>query len=569
MNAFFQKGLLPVLAALTLGACAAADRPGADATNDARFDWFVYEGRDAVYEQTPPGPGTYANPILAGFYPDPSITRAGDDYYLVTSSFSYFPGVPIFRSRDLVNWTQIGHVLDRPSQLSIDSLGISRGVFAPTIRHHEGTFYMITTLVDAGGNFLVTATDPAGPWSDPVWLPFDGIDPDVFFDDDGKVYISNNGPPEGEPRYDGHRALWLQEYDPAAQQLIGPRRLIVDGGVDISKQPIWIEAPHLFKIDDTYYLIAAEGGTGDQHSQVVFRSDSVWGPYVPYEGNPILTQRHLDPARPSPVTSAGHADFVQLPGGEWWAVFLATRPYEGDFYNTGRETFLLPVRWVDGWPVVLAGEETVPYVHPRPDLPAQPAPPVPTSGNFTHREDFDGAELAPYWTFIRTPRERWYDLTTEPGWLTIAARPVALDAFAQPSFVGRRQQHARFTASTAMRFDPSQPGDRAGLAAFQNDRYHYFLGVALEDGAPVVRVEQQAGEGPATVLASAPIELAAEAPVYLKIEADGDAYDFYYGLAPDAWTLLVDDADGKILSTRVAGGFVGAMIGMYAYGERP
>ena len=268
--------------------------------------------------------------MLAGFYPDPSIVRVEDDYYLVTSSFAYFPGVPIFHSRDLVHWTQIGHVLDRPSQLNLDSAGVSRGIFAPTIEYHNGTFYLLTTLVDRGGNFLVTATDPRGPWSDPVWLPeVDGIDPSIFFENDSVAWVLNNGPPIGEPLYQGHRAIWIQQFDVRNKRLTGPRSVIVNGGVDLAAKPIWIEGPHLFRKDGWYYLLCAEGGTAEQHSEVVFRAKSPRGPFVPFRGNPILTQRHLPADRPNPVTSTGHADLVETPDG-WWAVFLGVRPYEGD-----------------------------------------------------------------------------------------------------------------------------------------------------------------------------------------------------------------------------------------------
>lgn len=559
----------PWAAALVpLVACSLVTRPGGAPANP-RFDWFAYEGDDSVYRTIAATPSQYLNPILAGFYPDPSITRVGDDYYLVNSSFAFYPGIPIWHSRDLVHWTQIGHVLDRPSQLALDSLDISQGVFAPTIRYHAGTYYVVNTLVGRGGNFLVTATDPAGPWSDPVWLrEVDGIDPSIFFDDDGRAYVVNNGPPIGTPLYDGHRAIWIQEYDAAARKMVGPRTLIVNGGVDIATKPIWIEGPHLFKVDGKYILICAEGGTGDQHSEVVFRSDSVRGPYVPYEHNPILTQRQLDPARPFPITSTGHADMVQLPGGEWWAVFLGTRPYSDDSYNTGRETFLMPVRWVDGWPVITAGNEVVPYVHERPSLPPQPASAVPTSGDFAERDDFDSTALAARWNTIRTPRERWYDLATSPGFLTLQARPAALDGRAQPSFLGRRQQHAWATASTAMLYAPTKVGDEAGLAAFQNDEYYLALTVALdEEGEPVVQVEEHAGDRTdgGEVLASAPVRVSTEEPLYLRIRARGASYDFFYAYRPDDWVLLKGDVDGRMLSTKVAGGFVGTYFGMYAH----
>jgi len=550
---------------LALGVAA---RHWAPAGSDARFDWFVYDGSDSVYKTLKTDASHYTNPILSGFYPDPSIERVGDDYYLVTSSFSYFPGLPIFRSKDLVNWTQIGHVLDRPSQLSLDTAGISRGLFAPAIRYHNGLYYVVCTLVDAGGNFVVTATNPSGPWSEPTWLNFDGIDPSLFFDDTGRAYMINNGPPVGTPLYNGHRAIWIQEFDIPGKKLVGARAMIVNGGVDLSKKPIWIEAPHIFKVRGAYYLIAAEGGTAMNHSEVVFRSDSVRGPYVPFAGNPILTQRHLDASRPFPVTTTGHADFVQTPRGDWWAVFLGTRPYGDDLYNTGRETFLMPVHWVNGWPVILTGSATVPYVADRPLLPKQPAAPIPTSGNFTYRDDFNGTELAKNWMFIRTPRERWWDLASNPGWLTIRGRPADIGRRTQPSFVGRRQQHLQASASTAMRFVPRSSGDKAGLVAFQNDDYYYFLGVARRGEETVVEVEMHAGasgNAQGTVIASAPLPVSLGATVYLKIQARGDRYDFYYGTSPDKWIGLAHDADGTILSTKRSGGFVGTTLGMYAY----
>jgi alpha-N-arabinofuranosidase len=548
--------------------CHPAPTPAPIATGDARFDWFEYTGDDSVYRVNRAGPDDYYNPIIAGFYPDPTIVRAGNDFYAAMSSFAYFPGVPIFHSTDLVNWTQVGSILDRPSQLNVDSAGVSRGIFAPALSYHDGTFYMITTLVDRGGNFYVTAKNPAGPWSDPVWLSeIDGIDPSFFFDDDGKTYILNNGPPAEPPRYNGHRAIWMQQYDLGAKKLVGPRTVIVNGGVDLTKNPIWIEAPHIFKRNGTYYLICAEGGTADQHSEVVFRSQSVTGPYVPYSGNPILTQRHLDPSRPFPIETTGHADFVETPNGEWWAVFLGTRNYGRDLWNTGRETFLLPVTWTDGWPTILAGRATVPYVHARPNLPRQAKPTVPHSGNFAFRDEFDAPTLAPYWELLRTPRERWYDLTSPPGSLTIRARAEELSGRGQPSFIARRQQHGTATASTAMRYVPAKAGDRAGLVAFHNESHYYFLGVVHDGTRPVIQLRRRAAREAVadSVMASVPITLSPAAPVYLRIRARDGRYDFLYAREPNAWKTLVADADGTVLSTKVAGGFVGTMLGMYAY----
>jgi len=559
-----------LVSAGTVTSCQMRSAPTSVTTGTARFDWFDYRANDSVYRAMRAGPNEYLNPVIAGFYPDPTMIRAGNDYYAAMSSFAYFPGVPIFHSTDLVNWTQIGHILDRPSQLNVDSAGVSRGIFAPALSYHDGTFYMITTLVDRGGNFFVTATNPAGPWSDPVWLSeIDGIDPSFFFDDDGKVYIVNNGPPQEKPLYDGHRAIWMQQYDMTAKRLVGPRSVIVNGGVDLAKKPIWIEAPHIFKRDGTYYLICAEGGTADQHSEVVFRSAAVGGPYVAYEGNPILTQRHLEPGRPFPIETTGHADFVATPNGEWWAVFLGTRNYARDLYNTGRETFLLPVKWVDGWPVILTGRETVPYVHERPNLPLARKPAIPHNGNIAIRDDFNATTLAPYWTMLRTPREHWYDLTSTPGSLTLRARSETLAGRGQPSLMARRQQNGSASASTAMTYLPAKAGDRAGLVAFHNEDHYYFLGVVHDGGRPVIQVRRRSGRGAPgdSVLASAPVELTTTTPVYLEIRTRDARIDFRYGMKPNAWTMLLADADGTVLSTRKAGGFVGTMLGMYAYSE--
>lgn len=548
-----------------------------DGTTDLRkdssnptFHWFDYEGNDPVYQQINKGDNEYLNPVLPGFYPDPSIVRTGDDYYLVNSSFAYFPGIPIFHSKDLVNWTQIGNVMNRPSQMDLDSLGISRGIFAPTINYHDGTYYVICTLVDAGGNFLVTAEDPAGPWSDPIWLPkVGGIDPSMFFDDDGKVYILNNDAPKGEPKYQGHRAIWIQEYDPERQEIVGDKKMIVDGGVDISKEPIWIEAPHLMKIDGEYMLICAEGGTGPQHSEVVFKSDSPWGPYEPYKDNPILTQRHLDPDRPNPVEYAGHADLVKTQNDEWWAVFLAVRPYEDQFFNIGRETFLLPVEWKDGWPIILERDKTVPFVRKKPDLPEQAEPTVPHNGNFSYRDEFKSNELLPQWLFIRTVRDTWYQLNADDGGsLTIEARQDKLSGLGQPSYIGWRQQHAHAEVTTSMTYNPGSPEEAAGLVAFQNRDYHYFFGATKNaDGQTVVQLSKRAGdqtEHQTVTIASEPIKLKTDEPLLLQIKAKGDTYDFLYGYSADDLDVLKSNADGTILSTQVAGGFVGTTIGMYA-----
>jgi alpha-N-arabinofuranosidase len=288
---------------------------------------------------------------------------------------------------------------------------------------------------------------------------------------------------------------------------------------------------------------------------------------VPYAGNPILTQRHLDRGRPFPITTAGHADFVETPSGEWWAVFLAVRPYDGDRYNTGRETYLMPVRWVDGWPVIVAGAERVPYVHRRPSLALAPSASAPLSGNFSWRDEFNGPALGAEWQLLRTPRDRWYDFNAAPGSLTLRARPAGF-VNAQPSFIGRRQQHLNASASTSMTYVPARDGDKAGIVAFQNENHYYFFGIARVGGEPRLVLERHAGPDTSAaggVIASRPIGAPTTAPVYLRIDARGGRYDFWYGTRENEWTPLITNADGTVLSTQVAGGFVGTMLGLYAY----
>ncbi|WP_235209546.1 glycoside hydrolase family 43 protein [Sphingobium sp. Ant17] len=541
--------LLP-FAALALSSTAAQAEP-------ARFERFTYDGQSI--EQVKAGPGEYINPILSGYYPDPTITRVGDDYYLVNSSFAHFPGLPIFKSKDLVNWVQIGNAIVRPSQLDFTGRRTSEAVFAPDISWHDGVFYIVNTCVACRNNFVITATDPAGPWSDPIWLPFEGIDPSIYWEGD-KAYIVNNRAPDEPPRYDGHRAIWIQEYDWRAGKMVGPSTQLVNGGVDISKKPVWIEGPHIFRKDGYYYLTAAEGGTSVNHSQVVLRSKKLRGPYLPYADNPILTQRDMDPNRPNPIGSAGHAKLIQTQKGDWWATFLAVRPYEGDFYNIGRETFLLPVTWKNGWPIILPRGEKIPHVGKVPDLPAQPRPALPMSGNFTYTDDFDGDRLAMQWIGIRTPHQPFYRVTN--GALELESSTPLGDLNGVPAFVGRRQQHAIATMSTTLRFTPEKDGDTAGLAAIQSDRSHIVFGITQVGGKKMIALTSRDNADTDMLVASAP--LTAPGPITLTIRADGGKMAFDYEVDGKRATLK-SDLDATLLSTRKAGGFVGTVVGPYRY----
>lgn len=541
-----------------------SDKPE-DKTLQAAFLWFEYQGYDEVFSN-PIAEDEYRNPVIAGFYPDPSITRAGNDFYLINSSFSYFPGIPLFHSTDLVNWRPLGHVLTRPEQLQLDGLGMSRGIYAPTIRYHDGTFYVISTAVESGGNFLVTASDPEGPWSDPIWLPeIEGIDPDIFFDDDGRVYIAHNGAPEGEPLYDGHRAIWLWEYDPENQAVVKDSgRVVVDGGTDITKQPIWIEGPHIFRRDGWYYLSCAEGGTGYEHSQVIFRTKSLSEPFVPYENNPILTQRDLERSRDNPVIAAGHADMVQTPNGDWWAVFLASRAYDETFVNTGRETFLLPVNWENGWPHILPAKTAIPYVAKAPKGLPKTTTSEPVTGNFTWRDDFDGNDLSPLWSLLRTGNRDWSSLDEKPGALVLTPSATTLADLQQPSFLARRQQHLSFTAETALEL-PLTGGLSAGLVAFQNSTHHFYLG-AMYNGASYTLFLESAQGGTPAVIESTALPGNIE-QLKLGIEGRIGTISFYYVADDKERKYLASELDAKILSTQVAGGFVGAHVGVHTRRE--
>lgn len=552
-----------IFLAFALAACKQAQ---VQTSPEVSFDWFQYEGRDAIFDKALKE-NHYRNPVIAGFHPDPSIVRVEDDYYLVNSSFAYFPGLPIFHSKDLVSWKQIGHALTRRSQLTFENgQGISRGIFAPTIRFHDGLFYIITTDVDGIGNFYITAENPAGSWSDPVLLPeIHGIDPDLFFDDDGRVYITHNGEPDGPILYTGHRAIWLKEVDLASGKVInGFDKVIVNGGVDLEKQPIWVEGPHIYKRNGWYYLLCAEGGTEDQHSQVIFRSRNLNEPFVPYQLNPILTQRDLDPGRQNPITSTGHADLVQTAEGDWWSVFLGVRAYDRDFHNTGRETFMLPVRWEDEWPVILSPQTTVPWQVRRPLIEPDDSNAPPQTGNFTWRDDFNESQLKLDWVRVRTSASNWSELDQGAGTLQLLALPTRLQEKTQPAYLARVQQHLEFEATTRLQL-PVNEGVSAGLVIFQSSDFNYFLGVRKTGQTYTVFLEE-VREGIPDTIASTDITTSGK-HIVLGLSQQDAKLKFYYKLAGSGPTELISGLDAKLLSTQVAGGFVGATIGLHARSE--
>ncbi|MDT0643573.1 glycoside hydrolase family 43 protein [Zunongwangia sp. F363] len=503
----------------------------------------------------------FQNPILAGWYPDPAITDDGNgNYYMVHSTFAFFPGIPVFHSTDLVNWEPIGNVISRPEQLDLEGFGVSRAIFAPDISYDNGTFYVTCTVVDGKGNFVVTAKDPAGPWSDPVYLPeVKGIDPGLFFDENQTYLVYNSDAPNNEPQYSGHRTIRMVEFDKEKLQVTSGNRILVNGGVDISKKPVWAEGPRIYKENGYYYLMTAEGGTAVNHSEMIYRTKDIDSDLIPYKENPILTQRHLDPNREKPITSAGHADLVQTQNGDWYGVFLAVRPYEDDYYNTGRETFMAPVKWVNEWPVFDLGGENIKYQYPLPEGTHLNKNNFPLNGNFSFRKEFDKDSLGLSWLFLRTPKNRWYSFNN--GALKLKTRPETIEGTSNPTFIGHRQQHLTGEASISLDFKPVSKNESAGIVAFQNESHYYYLNKSMENGKSVVELLQGTEDGN-KVLAKTEIANTVS-PLLLKIEFNKDKYNFYYASAPDEWKILKKDIDAKYLSTKTAGGFVGVTLAMY------
>lgn len=507
---------------------------------------------------------TLVNPILTGFYPDPSIVKVGTDYYLVNSTFSYFPGIPVMHSKDLKNWKQIGNVIDRPSQMDFMGERLTRGLFAPAISYYKGVYYVTCTDIDHDGNFVATATNPAGPWSNPVRVPeARGIDPSLYFDEgtDKAYIIYNSDAPDNKPLYSGHRTIRMYELDYKTLKVVGEEKQLVNGGVDLSKKPVWIEAPHIMKRGDWHYLYAAEGGTSVNHSEVILRSKDVWGPYVPYEGNPILTQRDLPEDRPNAITSAGHGQFVEGPDGKDYMIFLAVRPYEGDYYNTGRETFIVPVTWnEEGWPMAEHGENELKYSYEVNWKEVKQKKALPQNGNFEYTLKLKKG-LSPEFLFMRTRDESSYQISKKG--LTLNLKPETVMDLENPSFVGKRQQHLYSTAETEITFEPAADNEKAGLVILQSESHFYFIGKSKVNGQNTIQLYKGVPRKKEMELLTE-VPLLSSGPLKLKIESFGDYYNFSFAEKGSDFKLLKDHVDGKFLSTKDAGGFLGSLYGMYA-----
>lgn len=499
---------------------------------------------------------TFQNPILSGFYPDPSICRVGEEYYMVTSSFVYFPGLPIFHSRDLVHWEQIGHGISSPEQLDYKNCETSLGLWAPTIRYHEGMFYIINTFVSEGrearrDNYIITASDPAGPWSKARFIEgADGIDPSLFFDHDGRMWYAGNYI-SSDPHYEGHHGIYLCELDKETFQFKGSRTIIWDGEKSRSK---WIEAPHIYYENGDYYLIVAEGGTFTNHSVMMARSATIDGDYEICPRNPVVTHRHL--SLENDISVVGHGDLVETQNGEWWMVLLGVRPYQNSHFNLGRETFLIPVIWEsDGWIRPDTEHGLVNALERRPNLPAY----LPKPEFFS--DNFESTALSNRWNTIHPSPKSFYSLKDRPGCLRLYLLPESLNEICTPAFIGRRQQHKNFRLQTAMDFIPQTDTEEAGLALIQDDRYHYRYTVTLIDGHRMIQLTE-CRNSKETILEE--IEVQNNGRIYLTVAANEEGYHFYYGYDDQTMEPLRLRVDPTLLSSLVNEGFTGTYMGMYA-----
>ena len=522
------------------------------------------------------------NPIIPGFNPDPSAIRVGDDFYLATSTFSYFPGIPIYHSRDLVHWEHISYAFSDPVELELEPESISGGLFAPTLRYHDGLYYVIVLNISARTTYVVTAEDPRGPWSSPHKLPM-VFDPDLFWDDDGKCYVAGSMmasfPP---PKHNFGPRIGVYELNTETWELSPEMTGLWTGALFDSISP---EAPHLYKKDGWYYLLIAEGGTEHFHAVTIARSRSVLGPYEGYDGNPILTHRHLPQGYP--ICATGHADLFSTPNGDWYMVFLASRTYGGYHKNMGRETFIAPVIWENDWPVVSPETGKCEFAYPAPAglAPCAFMPPL-------KRDDFTVDKLGLQWNTLGSPVNDIYRLADSRLYLKAVAEPIRPEEVVQPSFgpgrerkplrpralafVGRRQQHMSFSATTKVTFTPREK-ETAGLVVLQNNHANLRLELGLEQGQKVLKVlkyivdtHAELGHHGAHITAEetclACIPWAADSAV-LRIWTEGQEHHFWAGEDESSLRPVYESVHGGFLGSETSGGFVGAYIGMFCSGN--
>ncbi len=480
----------------------------------------------------------YRNPVIPGFYPDPSICRVGKDFYLVTSSFEYFPGVPIFHSKDLVNWKQIGHCLTRKSQLPLEKAECFSGIFAPTIRFHNDTFYMTTTNTSGIGNFIVTAKSPEGPWSEPIPVKQEGIDPSLFFDSDESVYYTT-----------ACGGAMQSKIDIKTGNLLTEPKIVWKGTG--GRYP---EAPHLYFINGWYYLMLAEGGTGYEHMVTIARSKNPWGPFEPCPRNPVLSHR----SSPSNIRATGHADLVNI-DEFWFAVFLGIRTFGyDDTHHIGRETFLCPVKWIDDGFPVFGNNGTV---SEEMEIPLEPFP-FPAENN---KDDFEDEKFAFYWNWLRNPDENLYSLKERRGFLRLKGSKHGLDDIASPAWLGRRQCHHNVKIRTCLEFNPETENEEAGLCVRKNEQNHYEIFLTKRKGKTCVVLRERIANLKVEV-ACEPLPEKLQNRCVLAIDADIHNYVFSFG-SSDSNLKQIGTGITRYLSSEIAGGFTGVYFAMYATGN--
>ncbi len=487
---------------------------------------------------------TFQNPILPGFNPDPSICAVGEDFYLVTSSFEWFPGLPIYHSKDLTNWELIGYGLSQENTMTIPKeVNNSRGVYAPTIRYHNGTFYIINTCIECGGNFYITAKNPRGPWSQPVWLDAPGIDPSLFWDDDGSCYYTGNENVGDDKEWEGQSFIWIQELDLKKKALVGERKKLTYGHAINAR---WTEGAHLYKINGTYLLMVAEGGTSFHHATTVFYSDSIFGPYEAEQANPVFTHRFL--GKDYPIWAVGHTDLVQTGNKDWWAVLHAKKKING-YSIIGRETYLVPVSFEGKRPVFNSGIGILQEKMKRPDLRLHP---FKTKAN---RDAFNDQTLGLEWNFLKSPKTKWHRLSG--GKLILDILPGEVDKKELISLIAKRVLDHNFKASTAMEFASKKSNEKAGIILYRSSDSHY----QLVKSAHEIQLIKTFGKEK---------EMVAKIPyngttVQLRIEGDGkNKAQFSFSRDGIAFQKIGNPQDLSGLGDETALRFNGLMIGIYA-----
>ena len=521
---------------------------------------------------------TFINPIINGGYPDPSIVRVENDFYIVNSSFEYFPALPIHHSKDLVNWELIGYGIDRPSQgtgkVNLYDVQQQGGIHAPSIRYHDGLFYIVTTNVYSPVdkskptemvNFILTAKNPAGPWSDPYVIEgAPGIDPDIFFDDNGKVWFVGTHD-TGNPNKNGIGEIWIQELDLNNWKLKGQRHSIWRGACG----GCCVEGPHIYKQYGRYYLMVAEGGTSYNHAVMIASSKNIEGPYDSNPKNPILTSRHL--SNNNWVHSTGHADLVQLKDNRWYMVSLGIRNEMDSTSNMGRETHLMPVVWEEAWdnwvevekgrwePVIIKWPVVAPNTGKVERNTSIPFLEKKQNINYSFYDDFTSSKLDLQWNFRRVPRENTYELNSKNKTLKLNLSPESFELRSQYNLMGFRQKETEFEYSSSMNFKPKKNFSEAGLSIFSQDDNYINFTVKKHNNKTLLNLSIKPRDQKLDIIKSIPLKY--NENIILKIVSKDNKYIYYYSLDDgNSFDVFTETGANLVLCK----GYIGTNLGLYA-----